>query len=377
MASTEPAPPVAQAGADTSQGNSPQASRPGLSFIRSRLSYTQERAMTAVLVILVFLFAFSVTGFFTRGNITDILSGSAYVFIVAAGMTVLFIVGEFDLSLGATYGIVGTLIADFSVNGAGPYEALVLGLLIAILIGLVNGLVTTVGGVPSFIVTIGMLSVLEGLAQYVSGGEPITLTNAAQKSLLARGAAGSVFGLPAPLLVGAVVFIVGVVLLRSTRLGAHMYLTGGNAKAARQVGISVVRVKLFTFVFAAFLAGVAGATQIFALGSAQPGTGSGDFLFQVVGAAIIGGVALTGGAGSIYGTFIGAAILGVLTNGLALSGVDPGLAVLLVGVLIIAAGLLQSGLRQALALLLKRARIRGHAQAGKSEPVPGAPRERV
>jgi erythritol transport system permease protein len=147
-------------------------------------------------------------------------------------------------------------------------------------------------------------------------------------------------------------------LLRCTRLGAHIYLVGGNEKAARQVGISVTRVKLICFLFAALLAALAGVLQTFQLGSAQPGTGQNDFLFQAVGAAIIGGVALKGGAGSIYGTFIGAAILGVLNNGLVLSGIDPGLGVTVTGALIIVAGLLQAGTRQMLAALFTRTRIR-------------------
>jgi ribose/xylose/arabinose/galactoside ABC-type transport system permease subunit len=118
-------------------------------------------------------------------------------------------------------------------------------------------------------------------------------------------------------------------------------------------------------VFAAGLAGLAGALQTFGLGTAQPGTGGGDFLFQAVGAAIIGGVALTGGAGSIYGTFIGAAILGILNNGLVLTGIDPGLGVTVTGALIILAGVLQAGMRELIASLFTRAKVRQHRSSAR------------
>jgi ribose transport system permease protein len=333
-----------------------------------RRAFTQERAMTVVALLLILLFWQTAPSFLTKSNFIDIGSTSAYFAIVAVGMTFLFIAGEFDLSLGATYGFAGTLIAYFNTSGSSALVALLLGLGIAIAIGLINGLVTTLGRVPSFIVTVGMLSILEGLAQYLSGGQPITLDTAAQNSVFAKIATAQPLGLPAPLLLGAAVMIGSAFLLRATRLGAHIYLTGGNPRAAAKVGISTVRVKTFCFVFAAFLAGLAGAMQIFDLQSAQPGTGSGDFLFEAVGAAIIGGVALTGGEGSIYGTFIGAVILAVLTNGLALSGVDPGIGIFLTGLLIVIAGVLNSSMREGIAVLVRRARVRRHEQAGAASP---------
>jgi ribose/xylose/arabinose/galactoside ABC-type transport system permease subunit len=325
---------------------------------RSILRYSQERAMTVVLLGLIITFSITAPSFLTKINFLNIASGSAYVAIVAVGMTVLFIVGEFDLSLGAVYGMAGTVIGYYSSNGASVPVSLLYGLGAGVIIGLANGLFTTVGRIPSFIVTIGMLSALQGLAQYLSAGQPLEISQTAQHSWLATFAGSSPWTIPMPVIVAGVVLVFTAVLLRTTRLGAHIYLTGGNPKAARQVGISTIRVKVFCFVFAAVLAAIAGTMQTFSLGSAQPSTGSGDFLFQAVGAAIIGGVALTGGEGSIYGTLVGASILGVLNAGLVLSGVDPGLTLMLTGGLIVLAGLLRSGMQRFLAQIFRRTRTR-------------------
>jgi ribose/xylose/arabinose/galactoside ABC-type transport system permease subunit len=256
------------------------------------------------------------------------------------------------------YGIAGTVVGFYSSNGASITTTLIYGLAIGLLVGLANGLFTTLGRIPSFIVTIGMLSALEGLAQTLSAGQPLAISGSARRSWLATFAASTPWTIPMPVIVAGAVLIVTAILLRTTRLGAHIYLTGGNEKAARQVGISTTRVKIFCFVFAAVLAAVAGVMQTFSLGTAQPGTGSGQFLFQAVGAAIIGGVALTGGKGSIYGTLVGAAILGVLNAGLVLSGVNPGLTLILTGALIVLAGLLQSGVQRLLAQIFRHARSR-------------------
>jgi len=323
-----------------------------------RFVLTPERAMTIVAIALIVMFSVTTNTFLTSGNLIDTAASMAFATIVAVGMTLQFIGGEFDLSLGALFGFSATLIAYLSTTGWTPLLALLAGLMVSLIVGLINGLVTTKGRVPSFIVTIGMLSVLQGLSLYLSGGYAITLALGAQGSAFAHFASGHAGTVPVPVIVAVGVLIVSSVLLKRTRLGAHIYLTGGNRKAAAQAGISPVGIKVFCFVFAAGLAGIAGAFEVFSLGSAEPQTGLGNFLFQAAGAAIIGGVALTGGEGSIYGTFVGAVILGVLNDGLALSGVNPGIGILLTGALIILAGALNAGMREGVAAIVQRARIR-------------------
>jgi ribose transport system permease protein len=307
----------------------------------------RESTMTLVAALLLILFWQTATNFLTVANLADTAASLAFVAIVAIGMTYLFIAGEFDLSLGAIYGFTGMAGAWLAPQVGNLAVALVLAVAIGALIGSVNALFTTLFRIPSFIVTVGMLSVLQGNLLLVSGGFALSVPDAQKSAILTSIASGKVGSVPAQVLwaVGIGIFAGGI--LRFTKLGYHIYLTGGNPLAARQVGISVIGVKSFCFIFAGALAGLAGALNVAWLSSAQPSTGFGDFLFQAAGAAIIGGVALSGGEGTIYGTLVGAAILAILSNGLALTGVNPGYNIFLTGALIIGAGALDASLRGA------------------------------
>ena len=305
----------------------------------------REGTMTVVAFLLLLLFWKTATSFMTVGNLADTGASMAFVAIVAIGMTYLFIVGEFDLSLGATYGFTGMTAAWLVPKVGNLVVACVLAIAVGALIGTVNAIFTTLFRIPSFIVTVGMLSVLQGSLLLLSGGFPLSVSPDKASALFTSIAGGRVGAIPAQVLWAVGIGIFAGVLLRFTKLGYHIYLTGGNPHAARQVGISVIGIKSFCFIFAGALAGLAGALQFVWLSSAQPTTGFGDFLFQAAGAAIIGGVALSGGEGTIYGTLVGAAILGILSDGLALTGVNPGYNVLLTGALIIGAGALDASVR--------------------------------
>jgi ribose/xylose/arabinose/galactoside ABC-type transport system permease subunit len=298
---------------------------------------SRPAAMTAVALLLVLLFAQTSQTFLTTGNLIDAFSGFAFVAIAAVGMTYLFIAGEFDLSIGATFGFAGIMTAWLTVNGMHGWYALVVTLGLGLLIGAVNAFFVTIVRIPSFIVTIGMLSVLQGATLSVSGGFPVRVPEEQISAFMSSLVAGSVGSIPARVWWALGILLVAGLVLRFTRFGYHVYLTGGNPRAARQLGISVVRVKTACFMLSGLLGAACGALQVLWLGSAQPTTGFGNFLFQVAAAAILGGVALTGGEGSIYGTFMGVVILALLSNGLALSGVNPGMIFLLTGALIVGA----------------------------------------
>jgi ribose transport system permease protein len=307
----------------------------------------REGAMTLVAVLLLVLFSQTAESFFTVANLADTAASLAFVAIVAIGMTFLFIAGEFDLSLGAMYGFTAMCMAYFAEHAMSVWAAAFLAILIGAAVGSINALFTTIFRIPSFIVTVGMLSLLQGSLLLVSGGFPLSVPEDKISGTLSAIAGGKVGAIPAQVLWAIGIGLVSGILLRFTRFGYHVYLTGGNARAARQVGISVVAVKSLCFIYAGALAGLAGALQVAWLSSAQPTNGLGDFLFQAAGAAIIGGVALTGGEGTIYGTLVGAAILAILSNGLALTGVNPGYNIFLTGALIIGAGALDASLRGA------------------------------
>jgi ribose/xylose/arabinose/galactoside ABC-type transport system permease subunit len=321
------------------------ASRGQAFAAESVLRHLKNRSlvMTIIALALILYFWLSTPAFFTVGNLIDAASAYVFIAVVAVGMTYLFIAGEFDLSLGANYGFTAALVVFLILHSWNPWLACVVTIVVGGLIGLVNAFFTTIFRIPSFITTIGMLSVLQGLLLYVTGGLPLTIP-AKQPHFLLSALGGSFGQAGAPDFWAIGILLVTGVILRFTPFGYHIYLTGGNPRAARQMGINVVGVKTWCFVLAGGLAGLAGVVGSYSLGSAQPSTGQGDFLFEATGAAIIGGVALAGGAGSIYGTLVGSVILATLSDGLALSNAGPAFVVIYTGALIIIAGAAGAGL---------------------------------
>jgi ribose transport system permease protein len=296
--------------------------------------------------------------FFTEDNILRVAMQISLLTILATGMTYLFIAGELDLSIGSLYGLGAILMASFIVDyGIAPWGAAALVLALGLVVGIFNGFVTTVLGVPSFIVTLGMLSLLRGITLVLSGAFPIDFSSGYSSSLFSL-VAGHVGDVPAQVFWMLGIGLVGALVLKLTRFGYHVYATGGNPRAARAMGIDTRRVKVACFVLTALLTALVAVIQGGWLRSGDPTTGIG-FELNVIGAVIIGGVALTGGEGSVYGTLVGAAILGMLSNGIVLLGVNGNWNQIFIGAIIVAAGSLDVGLRRVGGLGTALARIRG------------------
>jgi ribose transport system permease protein len=216
--------------------------------------------------------------------------------------------------------------------------AMLVGLAVGVLAGLVNGLAVVVLGVPSFIVTLGTLSVFRGIALLISDGAPISLSSSqpgvAEFNLLGQ---GRLFGVvPMQFVFFAAVAAVGVVLLARSRFGFNTYAVGGNQEAARLVGVNVKRVKLTAFVLSGFAAGLAGVLGLSFLSYVQGVTGQGLEL-TVISAVIIGGAALFGGSGTMWGTVIGVAFIGLLQNILNIKGISSFWQTVVTGLVIVAA----------------------------------------
>jgi ribose transport system permease protein len=312
---------------------------PLLRRLRTESAVVRQLGITGVAVVLFVFFSVSAAHFFEIGNILDVGRLVAFTTIVGVGMTFLFIAGEFDISVGSHYAlatiVMGLLVTE---HGVAPWPAAIIVVLMGAGIGLFNGIVTTFLGIPSFIVTLGMFSLLRGAALVLSGAFPITFPVDLKSSFFSI-ASGTVLGLPAQVLWMAVILLIGGCVLRFTRFGYHVYATGGNVAAARANGIPTIRLKIYCFVLTGAACGLIGALQAGWLKTVSPTTGSG-FELQVIGAVIIGGVALQGGEGSVYGTFLGAAILGMLVDGIVLLGVDGNYTQIFIGmIIIIAAGL--------------------------------------
>jgi ribose/xylose/arabinose/galactoside ABC-type transport system permease subunit len=272
--------------------------------------------------------------FLTTGNLLNVLNQSALVMIMAMGVALVIMTAEIDLSSGSTMALAGVcsamLMRDVTNNWL---LAAILALSVGAFVGLVNGLITTKVGVPSFLVTLGTQSIARGITLLITATAPVLVANETFWSLFAE---GRVVGIVAPIVWTVLVVAVTWVVVHYGVFGRRLYATGGNLAAARYSGINTDRVKTIAFVAAGMLAGLAGLI-IAARGHAiRPDVGAGIEL-DVITAVILGGVSLFGGKGKIYGVILGSLIIAMLNNGLVLLGVDPSIQLALKGLLVIAA----------------------------------------
>jgi len=301
-----------------------------------RLLANRDAAIAAAGVLLFILFPLTTKTFLTEFNLTNMVRNVSLIGTVAVGMTFLLIVGEIDLSVGSVLGFLVILFGVFDDRlGLGPWLAALLVIPIGVTTGVLNGLIRVLLNIPSFIVTLAMLTAYRSLALIISHERPISVAGEGAFFWLTGGA---ILGIPWLIIWMLAAMIVGSIVLRSTRYGFHAYATGGNPEAARDSGINIGRVKMIAFAFTGGLCGLA-ATLLFGyLHVAEPTSGTG-FEFRVIGAVIIGGTALTGGFGTILGTLIGTLIIAIITSGMVLLGYSQGATDLSTGFLIVAVGI--------------------------------------
>ncbi len=294
----------------------------------------QVVAITIVAALMFLFFSIFAPHFASVSNIYTMAQVSSYTFIVAAGLTFLFIAAEIDLSLGANLAFTGVIMGLCVTNyGLDPWIGALCAIAAGLIVGAINGFVVTVIGVQSFIVTLGMLSVLGGAALVITGGLPINYPQNMKSSLIPA-TNGTINGFPVPILWAIGVFLLSVFVLRFTKFGYHVYAAGGNPIAAREMGVNVRLTKFLCFVMVGGLCALTAVLESSWLQEADPGAGS-TFTLEVIAAIIIGGVALYGGAGSIYGTLIGTIITGMLGTGLVLLGLNANWPELVEGLIII------------------------------------------
>lgn len=274
--------------------------------------------------------------FGTVANLESLFRTIVFTGIVLIGQAILLIVGEFDLSVGSVAGmgaiVTGVLIAEVELPIA---LAMVLGVVAGGTVGLVNGVVTTKIGIPAFVTTLSMLFVARGIGYVLSGGDPVYPLPPDVRTL----ARTDILGLPSSIWIFLVLVLVFDLAMRRTIWGRVAYSTGGNARTSRLAGIDTDRVKIAAFVLTGALSSLAGIMLMSRLGRADPSIGLGWEL-NVIAAAVVGGVRLGGGAGTIAGAFLGLLFLQVIQTGLVIAGVDATLQPVVSGmVLVIAVGL--------------------------------------
>ena len=241
--------------------------------------------------------------FFTERNLINILQQSSINSCVAIGMTMFIISGGIDLSVGPVAACSAVLAATVLVGGYSVFIAIPPGLLVGLLCGTFNGMLIAYGGLQPFIVTLGTLSMFRALALIYTGGNPILGVPSTFRRLFA-----SEIGIfPVPVVVVAVLVVIGSVLLARTPLGEYIFAVGGNEEAARISGVPIARTKIAAYAISGFLAALAAIILIARLGAAEPTLGN-LWEFEPIAASAIGGASLMGGKGSILGTILGAIV---------------------------------------------------------------------
>lgn len=281
--------------------------------------------------------------FLTWGNWVNILRQTSINGILAIGMTYVILAKGIDLSVGSVLALAGIVAAGFVTGGAtgGVTLAVLAALAVGLLLGMVNGALVARLGMPPFVVTLGMLSVARGLTFIANDGMPIANLSPAFRTI----GQGVVAGVPVPVIILAVIFLLFWFILKYTTFGRYVYAVGGNEKSARTSGIQTRWVVFAVYAIAGMLSALAGIILAARTTSALPQAGV-AYELDAIAAVVIGGTSLNGGVGSLTGTLIGALIIGVINNGLDLLGVSSYYQQVIKGVIIVAAVLLDVSRRK-------------------------------
>ena len=265
--------------------------------------------------------------FATADNVLNVLTRTAFIGIIAVGMTFVIISGGIDLSVGSMAALIAgamiLLMNGISTSISSPYLVVTIGIVFALLLGavfgLAHGLLITKGRIEPFIVTLGTLGIFRAYLTYFANGGAITLDNAVS-DVYSPVYYGSVLGLPIPIWVFLLMAIAGAVVLNRTRYGRYVQAIGSNEQVARYAAVEVDRIKMLTYVVLGVCVGVATVLYVPRLGSASPTTGL-LWELEAIASVIVGGTALKGGEGKIAGTVIGAILLSVISNILNLTSI--------------------------------------------------------
>lgn len=293
-----------------------------------------EVGVVGALLLLVALFYIFQPAFLSERNIRAILNVVSFVGIIAIGQTILLVAGEFDLSVGSVAGLSAVVAGKLMTVIALPIPLAILGGIgVGALLGLLNGVMVVKLHIPAFIQTLGVLFVGQGLIQVVTGGYPVYPL---PPEIVVVGRSTFAFGLGWSFAVFLILAIAADLLLRRTVLGRNLYATGGNREVARLVGINVSLYKIGAFIVVGALSAVAGIFVMMDLQSATTSIGSGWEL-QVIAGVVVGGVSLFGGVGTVAGGVIGILLLKVVQSGLVVVGVSSNWQQIAVGVIMVMA----------------------------------------
>jgi ribose transport system permease protein len=290
------------------------------------------------IIVLFAIFSITANNFFTVRSVLSLALQTSAITIMGIGETFAIITAGIDLSIGSVIALSGTIAVMAANAGVPIWLSMVIGLLVGVICGLLNGLMITKIKLPPFIATLGMMMVARGVA--------LTITNAMAfpaPEAFGQLGNGTIFGtgpefpgISYPVLVMIAVAIIFSFYLSKTRFGRHTYAVGSNEEAARRAGINVNRVKIITYIISGMLAALVGIILASRMATSQPNSATG-YEMNAIAAAVIGGSSLMGGVGTIAGTVIGSFIMGILTVGLTMQGANYFMQLIVIGLVVIGA----------------------------------------
>lgn len=301
-------------------------------FFRDTLTGTTLSILVAFIVISIVI-SFLSPYYLTLGNFKNIGLYASIIGIMAAGATVAMLMAGLDLTQHAVAAFASVLTAILAIRlGVPLWITLVIVLGACVVIGMFNGVLIAVFNIPAMIATMGSQYILRGISYILTGAETIVFQNKA----LAFIGRGTILGVPNSILMMLIVFLTLSFVLNKTAYGRKVYAVGSNERSAYLSGINPVKTKLIAYVISAFCSGIAGILTMSQVGASVPSSGVGSEM-EIIAAVYLGGVAATGGRGSLFGTFLGIMVICVINNGLTLAGVQSYWQTLVRGVVILVA----------------------------------------
>ncbi|AYM13642.1 monosaccharide ABC transporter membrane protein, CUT2 family (TC 3.A.1.2.-) [Rhizobium sp. AN5] len=293
----------------------------------------QVLSITAFFIACMLFFAVSTDTFLTAGNLLNVVRQAAPILIVSVAMTLVIITGGIDLSVGSMVALINAVGAILMAAGYPWPLVLVAMLVLGAVLGLLQGWFIAYQGIPAFIVTLAGLSILRGVALYITQGYSVPIPDAPGFFFLGR---GDLFGFPVPALIGILITVVAYVVISSTRYGRRVVAVGSNLEAARRVGMPAKWILASVYLVAGVASAIAGLLIASRLGSGSSNAAVG-FELQVVAAVVLGGTSLMGGRGTILGSVLGTMTIAVIGNGLILMHISPFFTQIVTGAIILAA----------------------------------------
>lgn len=291
------------------------------------------------LIILIILVTILSPGFIQPSNLLNLLRQVSINAVIAFGMTFVILTGGIDLSVGSILALTGAVTASMLASGVSAVVALLIGFLMGGILGFLNGVLIAYGKAAPFIATLATMTIFRGATYVFTNGNPITGAKMNSSFLFQFMGRGYLVGIPVPIFIMAIVYLILYVLLHKTTFGRKTYALGGNEQAAYIAGVKTKFVTMWIYTISGLMAALAGVILTSRLSSAQPDAGT-SYEMDAIAAVVLGGTSLAGGKGRIFGTLIGALIIGTLNNGMNLLGISSFYQQIVKGIVILIAVLL-------------------------------------